>query len=74
MQRSPDLFKDSFVSELFGLDKRGVNYMMNNSPQISRYRLMLLEVWAQLFLRDVAKSIVADQLKKHISILKHPIN
>ena len=68
LKTSPGFFKGSFVADIFRLDGNRVNYMLNNSQQQFAYRLLLLEVWAQLFLMNTSKDIISDNLSKNVSI------
>ena len=68
LKTSPGFFKGSFVADIFRLDGNRVNYMLNNSQQQFGYRLLLLEVWAQLFLMNTSKDIISESLSKNVSI------
>ncbi|WP_286816697.1 asparagine synthase (glutamine-hydrolyzing) [Marinobacter sp. UBA3607] len=68
MRINPELFKDSFISEIFGLDNAKVRILSENSSRSFLTRLMLLEAWGQLFFLKESNDNIRNKLLKNLSV------
>lgn len=68
MRIAPDLFYNSHVAELFELTDKEICYLVENSLQHVRVRLLDLEVWAHICLRNLPKADIASRLRSHITM------
>jgi len=67
---SSDFFDKSFVSELFGLSSRERTYLadhISGSPTL-KTKLIQLEVWAHIFLKNDSKESILNTLQRNISV------
>lgn len=65
---SEQFFDEGFLAEQFALDRRAISELLERGSRLWITRLMLLEVWGQLFFRDRTVTDVQDQLKAHIAL------
>jgi len=62
-------FNDSAFSELFELNREQTSWMMNKCPHHLKFKLLLFDVWAQLYLRAKPREAVLSQLRQHLEII-----
>jgi asparagine synthase (glutamine-hydrolysing) len=65
---SSSIYDDSFVQELFGLSRRGVEILISQANHDLRWKILQLEVWAQLFLRQTSKDTLEHRLLSSLTI------
>lgn len=65
---SPSMYESSFVQELFGLSTAGLKILTQEASHELRWKLLQLEVWAQLFLRQTSKKSVVKRLLSCVSV------
>jgi asparagine synthase (glutamine-hydrolysing) len=68
LQISPSFYEDSFVQELFGLSTSGLKILVANASHDFRWKLLQLEVWAQLFLRQNSRNSMCAHLISCVSV------
>jgi asparagine synthase (glutamine-hydrolysing) len=61
----PKFFVDGFVADLYTLDESAIELATGNGPSDWLTRLVLLEVWGQLFFRDASIDTMRDRLLAH---------
>jgi asparagine synthase (glutamine-hydrolysing) len=62
-------FNDSAFSELFDLSREQTSWMMERCPHHLKFKLLLFDVWAQLYLRDTPREAVLGQLRQNLEII-----
>lgn len=62
---SKDFFDKSFVADLFDLSSRGIKYLVERSPQTLLLKLLHLEVWAHVCLKDLPQEEIRTKLVSH---------
>lgn len=62
------LFKESFIQNLFGLSSPEVDYLLSNADPKLKLRLLHLDVWGDLLIRNITKAEITERLKKYIEI------
>jgi asparagine synthase (glutamine-hydrolysing) len=65
---APAFFKQSFIQDLFGLSANALSCLVENSAPDLRWKLLLLEVWGQVCLRQLAKDPVTTRLRDHVTL------
>jgi asparagine synthase (glutamine-hydrolysing) len=68
MQISTSYLEKSFISELLGLSSKEAQYLVENSDQVLKVKIMQADVWASLFLKGIKKDRVSETLSSHITI------
>ena len=61
-------FQGSYVADTFRLGSREIDYLMASGERSLLVNLLLLEVWAQIFLVGTNRETVARELRRHVSI------
>lgn len=61
-------FDDSFVADLFDLDRRAMRYLADHADRELKTRLLHLEVWAHVCLHDAPRNKILAKLKNHIRV------
>jgi asparagine synthase (glutamine-hydrolysing) len=62
---SPKFFTDGFVADLYALDDRAVAMAVGDTPSTWQTRLVLLEVWGQIFFRGSKPELMRERLEAH---------
>jgi asparagine synthase (glutamine-hydrolysing) len=62
----------SYVQELFGLSNGAAELLFENAQHDFRWRLVLLEAWAQLFLLRTSSEEVTKRLRSSLSVQPFP--
>ena len=68
MSIAPAYFSGSFIAELFQLGHNEERFLFSESPHGLRWKMLLLEVWAQLALQGCPAAAVLEKLRRHVSI------
>ncbi|HVX47414.1 MAG TPA: asparagine synthase (glutamine-hydrolyzing) [Mycobacteriales bacterium] len=68
---SERFFDGGFVADQYALDGRGLTELLARGSRLWITRLMLLEVWGQLFFGGRTVADLHDQLKAHIALAEH---
>lgn len=61
----PKFFADGFLADTFALDEAAIELATGDGPSDWLTRLVLLEVWGQLFFRDASVDTMRDRLLAH---------
>ena len=62
------LFENSFVADWFGLARPRLRYLLGNASPSLKLRLMLLEAWAHVCVRELPRTELAARLARHVSV------
>lgn len=68
MTINPAYFENSFVAELFELGRTERSCLFDRAPHWLKFKLLLLEAWAQVCLRETPKEAVVSKLRDNIAI------
>ena len=63
-----EFFENSFLADLFELDRRATRYLIEHADRRFKKRLLDLEVWAHVCLHDAPRTEILAKLKKHITV------
>jgi asparagine synthase (glutamine-hydrolysing) len=63
-----EFFEESFVADLFDLDRRAIRYLMDHADGGLKRRLLHLEVWAHVCLHDAPRNKILAKLRNHITV------
>jgi hypothetical protein len=67
MQIGTQYFRNSFIADFFRLSENETDLLVNSADQRLKIRLMMLEVWSQLFMEALPVAQVRDRLRRHTS-------
>ena len=70
IQVDKQFFSGDFVTSHFHLGSKEADYLFENADQRLSMKLMMLEVWGQMFIRGVARGEVQEKLQKFSSFRK----
>ena len=62
-------FNDSAFSEMFDLSRNDTIWMMEKCPHNLKFKLLLFEVWAQLYLKNAPRETVLGRLRNHLEVI-----
>jgi len=62
-------FEDSFVRDLFGLTSKQMDIVAGEADQDLTMRLLHLDVWGQVCLRELDLPMVSDKLMRHVRLV-----
>ena len=62
-------FDGSAFSDLFELGRNETAWMMEKCPHHLKFKLMLLDVWAQLYLKDKTRDVVLGKLRDNLQVV-----
>jgi asparagine synthase (glutamine-hydrolysing) len=62
-------FSDSAFSEMFDLGRNDTAWMMEKCPHNLKFKLVLFEVWAQLYLKNASCEAVLAKLRNHLEVI-----
>jgi asparagine synthase (glutamine-hydrolysing) len=62
---SPKFFTDGFLADTYSLDEPAIQLATGDGPSDWLTRLVLLEVWGQVFFHDVSTDVMRDRLLAH---------
>ncbi len=68
MKIPAEVFKQSFITDLFGLSNHEIHYLIEHSNQELKLRLLHLEVWAQVNKYDMTRELIVRRLRDHITV------
>jgi asparagine synthase (glutamine-hydrolysing) len=68
MKIDPAFFEGSFVAELFELGKQEQKILGERAPHWLKWKMMLLDVWAHVCLRNLPKAAMIEKLRKHVTL------
>lgn len=68
LQIGDGMFEDSFVTEWFGLSRPALRYLLSNASRALRFRLLHLEAWGHVCVRERPKAALAARLGKHVHV------
>ena len=68
MQISSDFFQDTHLADILKLSSHAQQYLLDQSPQNLRVRLLMLDVWAHICLYDLPEDQLLAKFSKHLSI------
>jgi asparagine synthase (glutamine-hydrolysing) len=68
MQIPAEFFKNSFLADLFDLDRQATRYLINHASRELKRRLLHLEVWAHVCLHNAPRHKIVEKLKNHIIV------
>ena len=63
-----EFFENSFVADLFDLDRRAIGYLIEHADRGLKRRLLHLEVWAHVCLHDAPRTEILAKLRNHITV------
>jgi len=63
-----EFFDESFVADLFDLDRRAIRYLIDHADRGLKRRLLHLEVWAHVCLHDAPRNKILAKLRNHITV------
>ena len=63
-----EFFEESFVADLFDLDRRAIRYLIDHADGGLKRRLLHLEVWAHVCLHDAPRNKILAKLRNHITL------
>ncbi len=61
-------FQNGFMAEYYGLDNRAIDCLFDTAAPLWLCRLMLLEVWGQIFPLGCSVDAVRDHLRRYVTI------
>jgi asparagine synthase (glutamine-hydrolysing) len=64
----PKFFLDGFLADAYDLDETALALAVGDGPSDWLTRLVLLEVWGQIFFHDVAPETMRDRLLTHANL------
>jgi len=64
----PEFFVDSFVPDLFRLNQRELNYLLENVGRELKHKLLFLELWAQVCLLDTPRDRIRHRIEQYLSV------
>ncbi|HJT80187.1 MAG TPA: hypothetical protein VJ719_03235, partial [Chthoniobacterales bacterium] len=56
-------------SELFELDRNQTGWMMDKCPHHLKFKILLFDVWAELYLRDATRDKLVGKLRDHLQVV-----
>jgi asparagine synthase (glutamine-hydrolysing) len=63
-----EFFEDSLVADLFELDREGVRYLTGHADEALKRKLLHVEVWAHVCLRDAPRDKIIEKLRNHLTV------
>lgn len=63
-----EFFRNSFIIDFFKLSHKELDFFLQNSDQQLKYRLMLLEIWAQVCVFNTPKEKLRSKIYNQVSI------
>ncbi len=69
MKVSPDYFDNSFVRNLFELSSTQMRNIISQSDQDITMRLLHLDIWGHVCIRDLSHESSLKKLRQHVSLL-----
>lgn len=67
MQVNPTYFHNGFVADWFGLDRRAIEMLVRSAPGKWIGRLVLLDVWGQIFCLETPFNKITQRLREYCS-------
>ena len=64
-QMERDYFRGSFVADFFRLSDEELDYLLDKATPGLKIKLMMLEVWGQIFIEELALPVVRETLSRH---------
>ena len=61
-------FEESFTTELFELGKEEHKIFVERAPHWLKWKMLLLDVWAHVCLRNLPKAAMVEKLRKHVTL------
>ncbi len=71
MRIRKEYFKRSFVTDYFKLSSGEFDHLFETADQSLKVKLMMLEVWGQIFIEEMALPVVRESLKQHAFFDSH---
>jgi asparagine synthase (glutamine-hydrolysing) len=68
MDIASEFFEESFVADLFELDRRANRYLIDHASRELKRRLLHIEVWAHVCLHDAPRHTILAKLRNHLTI------
>jgi asparagine synthase (glutamine-hydrolysing) len=68
MRIAPAYFDRSFISDLFELGQTEKAHFLERCPHWLKWKMVLLDVWAEVCLSGTCKEAVLNKLRQHISL------
>lgn len=68
MEIAGEFFVNSFVADLFDLDRRATRYLVEHAGRELKRRLLHLDVWAHVCLHNAPRNAICAKLRKHVRI------
>jgi asparagine synthase (glutamine-hydrolysing) len=65
---SHQFFEDSFVTDLFGLTRPRLKYLLDNASQALKLRLLHLDAWGHVCVRGLSKTKLAERLRERVTV------
>lgn len=65
---APKFFVDGFLADVYDLDEAALTLATGDGPSDWLTRLVLLEVWGQIFFNQAAPDAIRDTLLTHVSL------
>ncbi|MDH3627300.1 MAG: asparagine synthase (glutamine-hydrolyzing) [Acidobacteriota bacterium] len=62
-------YRESAIAEMFQLNRPAMSQLLEQESGSTRVSLLLLEIWARLFLRDISCAKVRQDLHRHASFV-----
>lgn len=67
---SNSYFNSSFVTDLYGMSGQVVEHLMDASTQDEKVKLLLLDVWGEVCVREKGQDEMLSKLRRHLTIEK----
>lgn len=68
MKINPRFFEGSFVTEMFELGRDEQKLFFERAPHWLKWKMLLLDVWAHVCLKNLPKPLMVEKLRKHVSL------
>ena len=68
MRIAPSYFDRSFISELFELGQNEKAHFLERCPHWLKWKMLLLDVWADVSLNGTPREAVLGKLRRHVSL------
>jgi asparagine synthase (glutamine-hydrolysing) len=68
MDVAAEFFENSFVADLFDLDRKAMRYFVDHASREMRIRLLHLEVWAHVCWHDAPRNKILAKLRSHVAL------
>ncbi|MEY2439702.1 MAG: hypothetical protein QOI34_1087, partial [Verrucomicrobiota bacterium] len=68
MTIDPEFFENSFIADTFELGREEQDLFFGRAPHWLKWKMLLLDVWAHVCLRNLPKADMVEKLQKHVKL------